>query len=102
MSGVSIYMEGGGDSKDQKAQLRQGMSRFLASLKDKVRAQNWNWKLTPCGTRRAAYEAFLNARRRPASGELIVLLVDAEAPVTAASRVALSCGGEQPHPSIVE
>jgi hypothetical protein len=88
MSGVTIYMEGGGDSKDQKAQLRQGMSQFLAALKDKARAKNWSWKLTPCGGRRAAYEAFLNARRSPADGELIVLLVDSEAPVTTASRAA--------------
>jgi hypothetical protein len=88
MSGVTIYMEGGGDSKDQKAQLRQGMSRFLATLRDKALAQNRKWKLTPCGGRRAAYEAFLNARLRPAAGELIVLLVDSEAPVTAASRAA--------------
>jgi Domain of unknown function (DUF4276) len=88
MSGVTIYMEGGGDSKDQKAQIRQGMSRFLATLKDKASARNWKWKLTLCGGRRAAYEAFLNARRRPAAGELIVLLVDSEAPVTATTRAA--------------
>lgn len=88
MSGVTIYMEGGGDSKDQKAQLRQGMSQFLATLKERARAKNWKWKLTPCGGRQAAYEAFLNARQRPAAGELILLLVDSEAPVTAASRAA--------------
>ena len=69
MSGVTIYMEGGGDFKDQKAQLRQGMDQFLATLKDKARAQNWKWKLTPCGGRREAYEAFLNARRNSAAGE---------------------------------
>ena len=88
MSGVTIYMEGGGDSKDQKAQLRHGMSQFLATLKEQARAKNWKWKLTPCGGRQAAHEAFLNARRRPAPGELIVLLVDSEAPVTAASSAA--------------
>ena len=88
MSGVTIYMEGGGDFKDQKAQLRQGMDQFLATLKDKARAQNWKWKLTPCGGRREAYEAFLNARRNSAAGELIVLLVDSEAPVTATNRAA--------------
>jgi Domain of unknown function (DUF4276) len=88
MSGLTIYMEGGGDSKDQKALLRQGMSRFLATLKDKASAQNWKWKLTMCGGRRAAYEAFLNARLRPIAGELIVLLVDSEAPVSAATRAA--------------
>jgi hypothetical protein len=88
VSGVTIYMEGGGDSKDQKAQLRQGMSQFLATLKEKARAKNWKWKLTLCGGRQTAYEAFLNGRRQPAAGELIVLLVDSEAPVTAASRAA--------------
>jgi len=88
VSGLTIYMEGGGDSKDQKAQLRQGMSQFLVVLKEKARAKNWKWKLTPCGGRQAAYEAFLNARRRPMDGEMIVLLVDSEAPVTAVGRAA--------------
>ena len=86
VTGVTIYMEGGGDSWHLKAQLRQGMDGFLASLKNQVQSKRWKWKLTPCGGRREAYDAFMNARDRPRSGEIIVLLVDSEGPVTTATR----------------
>jgi len=85
VTGVTIYMEGGGDSWHLKAQLRQGMDEFLASLKSQVQSKRWKWKLTPCGGRRAAHDAFMNARRRPGRGEIIILLVDSEGPVTAAT-----------------
>jgi hypothetical protein len=87
VTGVTIYMEGGGDSWHLKAQLRQGMDGFLSSLKTLAQSQRWKWKLTPCGSRREAYDAFMNARRRPKNGELIVLLVDSEGPVATMTRV---------------
>jgi len=80
-------MEGGGDSWHLKAQLRQGMDGFLSSLKILAQSKRWKWKLTPCGSRREAYDAFMNARRRPKNGEVIVLLVDSEGPVATASRI---------------
>ena len=88
MSGVAIYMEGGGDGHGTKAALRQGMDVFLGELKDAVRAKSWRWKLVPCGGRQAAFEAFVRAR---STGEMTVvaLLVDAEGPVTTAPRVHL-------------
>lgn len=86
MTGVTIYMEGGGDYQDGKAQLRQGMDAFLIDLKSKVREKRWKWKMTPCGGRQNAHDAFQNARNYPRDGEIIILLVDAEAPVTAATR----------------
>jgi len=86
MTGVRIYLEGGGDFQDQKAQLRLGMDAFLASLKNQVRVKRWKWKLAPCGGRQNAFEAFQNARKFSVDGEIIVLLVDAEAPLTAATR----------------
>ena len=78
-------MEGGGDSAGQKKKLRVGMDVFLATVKDKVRANQWGWKLVPCGGRREAYEKFRNARDHAEEDEIIVLLVDSEAPVTAAT-----------------
>ncbi len=87
MKAVTIYLEGGGPSEAFKAQLRRGMSEFLAELKDKARAKKWKWKLIPCGGRQEAFDAFMNARKH-ARDELIVLLVDAEAPLTAATRAA--------------
>jgi Domain of unknown function (DUF4276) len=82
MSGVAIYMEGGGDSRDSKAALRQGMDVFLDPLKAAARARSWRWKLVCCGPRQDTFGAFVHALR---SGEsaVVVLLVDAEGPVIA-------------------
>jgi hypothetical protein len=88
MSGVAIYMEGGGDGKDSKAALRQGMDAFLTTLKDAARAKSWRWKLVCCGHRNAAFDGFHNALR---NGEyaIIALFVDAEGPVGGSSRAHL-------------
>lgn len=87
MSGVTIYMEGGGNTKLGKVPLRQGMNEFLGDLRRKVRAGRRRWRVVLCGDRARTYELFMNARARPRSGELVVLLVDAEAPVTAPTPV---------------
>jgi len=78
-------MEGGGDSRDTKAALRQGMSAFLTSLKDAARARSWHWKLVCCGGRQETFNAFIRAVD---AGEMTVtaLLVDAEGPVTGSPR----------------
>lgn len=80
MMGIAIYLEGGGDGKDSKAELRIGMDAFLAAAKDRARSK-LRWKLVACGGREHAYAAFRNAaddRDYP----IRVLLVDAEGPVT--------------------
>lgn len=79
---LAIYMEGGGDGKDSKAALREGMEMFLAEVKDTCRARNWHWKLVCCGSRNEAYKRFQNERIRGEAG-IVVLLVDSEAPVDA-------------------
>lgn len=78
---IAIYMEGGGDGKDSKAALRQGMDGFLAPIKDAFRARGWHWKLVPCGSRNEAHKRFQNARTNGEPG-IVVLLVDSEAPVS--------------------
>lgn len=80
MSRIAIYMEGGGDGRDTRAALRQGMDAFLTELKDAVRAKAWHWKLVCCGGRQEAFNAFSHARRTDDFG-IIVLLVDAEGSV---------------------
>ena len=87
MSAIAIYMEGGGDGRGTRDTLRRGMDRFLHELKDAARAKKWRWKLVLCGGRREAYEKFRNARAHPKDGEITILLVDAEAPVTAPTPV---------------
>jgi|GEM_PF-903312 hypothetical protein len=83
MTLLTIYMEGGGNSGAQKTKLGRGMEQFLVSFKEKLRAKNGNLRVTPRGTRQAAYDAFVNARRWPEPGEIIILLVDSEAAVAA-------------------
>ncbi len=88
MSGVAIYMEGGGDGRDTRIALRQGMDAFLTPLKDNVRAKSWRWKVVCCGGRTAAFDGFRNAVQ---SGDdaIVALLVDAEGPVNNSSRAHL-------------
>lgn len=88
MTSIRIYVEGGGDSQSQKRELRQGMNALLDPFVQRVRAKKgWRWDVVMCGGRQQAYEAFKNARQRAESDEVILLLVDSEAPVTAATRV---------------
>ena len=88
MSRLTIYVEGGGTSAGQRKRLREGMDVFLADLKDMARKRRRGLRLVPCGGRRMAYEAFANARDHAEDGETVVLLVDSEAPVTAAAPAA--------------
>ena len=88
MSGVAIYMEGGGDSRDTKAALRRGMDGLLAPLKAVARRKEMHWKLVCCGPRGEAFRGFQNAVRNT-DDSLVVLLVDAEGPVQAEPRAHL-------------
>ena len=80
MSSIAIYMEGGGESHNTKAALRQGMDEFLGPIKQVARNKSWRWKLVACGARNAAFRAFRNAVRDGVA-RIIILLVDAEGPV---------------------
>lgn len=81
MTGIAVYMEGGGDSAASKGQVRQAMDGFLAALKESARRKGWRWKVVPCGGRVAAKNAFLHALEHEKSAH-VFLLVDAEGPVT--------------------
>lgn len=82
MSGVAIYMEGGGDGKGTRAALRQGMDALLQPLKDAARAKVLHWKLVACGARNEAFRRFRNAVSN-GDNAIVVLLVDAEKPLPA-------------------
>ncbi len=88
MSSIAIYMEGGGDGKDTKAALRQGMDAFLTPLKDNARSNSWRWRVVPCGSRMAAFDGFRNAALR-GDDAVVALLVDAEGPVDGSNRAHL-------------
>ena len=85
MSGVAIYMEGGGNSKDTKAALRVGMDGLLGTLKHSARDRRLRWKLVCCGPRDMAFRGFRDALQN-GDDSVIVLLVDAEGPVGTTAR----------------
>ena len=83
MSAVTIYMEGGGDKKGTKSRLRDGMAVFLKTgLNKAANAKKRKLNIVCCGDRRRTYYAFRNARKYANGDEVVILLVDAEDPVT--------------------
>jgi hypothetical protein len=77
---IAFYVEGGGDTAQQKAELRQGFDGLLLGVKSKATAKRLRWTLACAGGRRAAYEAFINAVRTNPDA-INVLLVDSEDPI---------------------
>lgn len=77
MTGIAIYMEGGGDGRATKEALRQGMDALLRPLKQAAREKALHWKLVCCGGRSETFRRFRN-EVTAASDTLVVLLVDAE------------------------
>lgn len=84
MTGIAIYVEGGGDSRDGKAALRQGFDALLDRQKTAARIRKMGWKLVLCGGRDTTFEAFQHATS-DAPADIVALLVDAEQPVANAT-----------------
>lgn len=81
MTGIAIYMEGGGDSAANKSAIRVGMSEFLSDIRESARSKRSRWKVVACGGRDAAHDAFTQAQEN--SPEFFnVLLVDSEEQVS--------------------
>jgi len=85
---IAIYFEGGGNSAETKAILRQGMSAFLKPLVDMARQWRCRWSVTSCGGRDQALDFFVDALEKEPD-VFNVLLVDSEAVVTASPRAHL-------------
>ena len=74
---VSIYVEGGGDTKFQQSRCRAGFRKFLhkAGLKGTMP------KINACGGRVQARDDFRAALNKASPNQFTVLLVDSEDPV---------------------
>ncbi len=83
MKGIAILVDGGGDTAQQKAELRNGFDGLLSAPKQAARDRRLQWKLVPAGSRGDAYRAFTNALGKQLDGTLCVLLVDSEGPLPA-------------------
>jgi hypothetical protein len=77
---IAIYVEGGGDTAATLTPFRTGMSAFLKPVVDAVRKKRIRWRVIPCGGRKQAYDAFVDALEKEPEA-LNVLLVDSEEPV---------------------
>ena len=78
---IAIYIEGGGNTAQTLTPFRTGMSAFLKSVVDVVRQKRIQWRVIPCGGRKQAYDAFVDALEKEPE-VYNVLLVDSEDPVT--------------------
>jgi len=78
---VYVYVEGGGNGANAKAEFRVGFTQFLKELKA---AAGKRLRVVPCGSRGAAYDAYMIAMQSN-SESFNVLLVDAEGPVSGES-----------------
>ena len=85
MSGIAIYMEGGGKGRGTKEALRQGMDTLLQPLKEAARNKELSWKLACYGSRDETFKRFRDAVNN-SDDAVNVLLVDAEGPVKRSAR----------------
>lgn len=74
---MKVYVEGGGDRRQQQAQLRKAFSEFIrkAGLEGNMPG------VIACGSRDATFDDFEDGHKE--SGAIAILLVDSEDPVTA-------------------
>ncbi len=86
MRRIAIYVEGGGDTAQQKSELRVGLDCLLNPQKQAAREKRLLWRLVPSGSRNFAFAAFINAIRTDDGQTLCVLLVDSESAVTLESK----------------
>jgi hypothetical protein len=75
---IAIYVEGGGNTAQQKGELRTGLDALLNAQKRAARKKRLGWKLAPSGGRDQAYRDFRNEIDNADAGSLIILLVDSE------------------------
>jgi hypothetical protein len=74
---IAVYVEGGGNGKEQKAKLRRGFDALFAKEKARAGEKRLGLTFVCCGSRQEAYEAFRNALRVNQE-RISALLVDSE------------------------
>jgi hypothetical protein len=74
---VKVFVEGGGDYGDLRAECRQGFSTFIA----RAGLAGHMPRVVACGSRRSAYEDFCTALKNPEPDTTYLLFVDSEAPI---------------------
>jgi hypothetical protein len=80
MGSVTIYVEGGGDSKELRARCRKGFNKLIKKLGFSGRMP----KIVACGGRDKAYDMFNKSMTSAEDDEFSMLLVDSEDPIISA------------------
>lgn len=76
MSGIIIFVEGGGDTTNSKVRCREGFTRLFEKSGFEGRLP----RVLPCGSRNDAFDAFQTAHRQ-STLTYVALLVDSEDPI---------------------
>ncbi|MGA7340740.1 MAG: DUF4276 family protein [Terracidiphilus sp.] len=80
MTEIAVYVKGGGNSKESKAELRRGFDALFTGEKERASNKRLSLIFICCGGRQDAYEAFQNAMH--VNRERVnALLVDSESPI---------------------
>jgi hypothetical protein len=79
---VKVYVEGGGDNKDTIKRCNEGFATYCRN----AAPNNRHPRMVACGGRQQTFDRFATAVRNGQPGEIYVLLVDAEGPVTSTSQ----------------
>jgi hypothetical protein len=74
---ATIYLEGGGDSKDLRVRCRRGFAKLLENCGFAGRMP----RLVACGSRTAAYDDFKTEQKASSSEDFVAMLIDSEEPV---------------------
>lgn len=76
-----LYVEGGGDSKENKIRCREGVRKLIEKMG--FSATERMPRLSACGGRGAAFDDFMTANAARKSGDYIAMLLDSEDPIVA-------------------
>jgi hypothetical protein len=80
---ATIFFEGGGSTESTQSKCREGLSQYCA----KLRPHESRLKIVAAGGRERAFDKFRIAALNSREGEVSVLLVDSESPVTATTPI---------------
>ena len=75
---VTVYLEGGGDSKEGRSRCREGFRKLL----EKCGLTGRMPKLVACGSRNSAYDSFQTAHTGVPESDFVALLIDSENPLS--------------------
>lgn len=91
---VTIYVEGGGESKELRTRCREGFSKLIKKLGFDRRMP----RIVACGGRRKAYDMFCNSITSAKNDEFPILLVDSEDPIALSPWAHLKVRDKWDHP----